>query len=202
MQEHSVTVAKKTYRLDEPFFVLATQNPIEMEGTYPLPEAQLDRFMFKVSVPFPSSDDLVEILTRTTGNAAPQTDKIADGPMIQRMSHLARQMPIASHVSDYVARLVVGTHPDHPTAPPLVKQFVRYGSSPRGAQAIILGAKVVAVMAGRYNVAFEDIAAVAPAALRHRLLLNFEGQAEGISPDGIVGELLKSVPKQGEEKKA
>nr|MBI2903838.1 AAA family ATPase [Chloroflexota bacterium] len=153
MQEHSVTVAKKTYRLDEPFFVLATQNPIEMEGTYPLPEAQLDRFMFKVSVPFPSSDDLVEILTRTTGNAAPQTNKIADGPMIQRMNHLARQMPIASHVSDYVARLVVGTHPDHPTAPPLVKQFVRYGSSPRGAQAIILGAKVVAVMAGRYNVA-------------------------------------------------
>ncbi len=202
MQEHSVTVAKKTYRLDEPFFVLATQNPIEMEGTYPLPEAQLDRFMFKVSVPFPSSDDLVEILTRTTGNAAPQTNKIADGSMIQRMNHLARQMPIASHVSDYVARLVVGTHPDHPTAPPLVKQFVRYGSSPRGAQAIILGAKVVAVMAGRYNVAFEDIAAVAPAALRHRLLLNFEGQAEGISPDDIVGELLKSVPKQGEEKKA
>ncbi|MBI5293370.1 MAG: AAA family ATPase, partial [Chloroflexi bacterium] len=131
MQEHAVTVAKKTYRLDEPFFVLATQNPIEMEGTYPLPEAQLDRFMFKVSVPFPSSDDLVEILTRTTGNAAPQTNKIADGPMIQRMNHLARQMPIASHVSDYVARLVVGTHPDHPTAPPLVKQFVRYGSSPR-----------------------------------------------------------------------
>jgi MoxR-like ATPase len=199
MQEHSVTVAKKTYRLDEPFFVLATQNPIEMEGTYPLPEAQLDRFMFKVSVPFPSSDDLVEILTRTTGNAAPQTNKIADGPMIQRMNHLARQMPIASHVSDYVARLVVGTHPDHPTAPPLVKQFVRYGSSPRGAQAIILGAKVAAVMAGRYNVAFEDIAAVAPAALRHRLLLNFEGQAEGISPDHIVGELLKSVARQSDQ---
>ena len=196
MQEHSVTVAKKTYKLDEPFFVLATQNPIEMEGTYPLPEAQLDRFMFKVAVKFPSSNDLVEILTRTTGKDMPATQTAADGAMIVRMGQMARQTPVASHVSEYVARLVVATHPDHPSATPMVKQFVRYGASPRGAQAIILGAKVVSIMSGRYNVAFEDIAIVAPAALRHRLLLNFEGQAEAVSTDDIVAELLNTVPKQ------
>lgn len=200
MQEKSVTVAKKTYLLDEPFFVLATQNPLEMEGTYPLPEAQLDRFMFKVWVRFPSSKDLVEILGRTTGKDAPAADKVADAAQIIRMGQMARQTPVASHVSDYVARLVVATHPDHPSATPMVKQFVRYGASPRGAQAIILGSKVVAIMSGRYNVAFEDIEVVAPAALRHRMILNFEGQAEGVSPDDIVAELLKVVPKQAEER--
>ncbi len=200
MQEHSVTVAKKTYKLDEPFFVLATQNPIEMEGTYPLPEAQLDRFMFKVSVQFPSSNELVEILARTTGKEAPTAGKVANAEMILRMGELVRQTPVASHVSDYVARLVVATHPDHPSAAPMVKQFVRYGASPRAAQSIILGAKVVSVMSGRYNVAFEDIAIVASAALRHRLLLNFEGQAEGVSPDDITAELLKTVPKHVDER--
>jgi len=200
MQEHSVTVAKKTYQLDEPFFVLATQNPLEMEGTYPLPEAQLDRFMFKVWVKFPSSKELVEILTRTTGKDTPTAQKVADGAKIIRMGQMARQTPVASHVADYVARLVVATHPEHPSATPMVKQFVRYGASPRGAQAIILGSKVVSIMSGRYNVAFEDIEVVAPAALRHRMILNFEGQAEGVSPDDIVSELLKTVPKQVEER--
>lgn len=201
MQEHSVTVAKQTYTLDEPFFVLATQNPLEMEGTYPLPEAQLDRFMFKVQVKFPSSQQLVEILARTTGKTAPAASKVVDAAKVIRMGALARQTPVASHVADYVARLIVATHPDQASAPPLVKQFVRYGSSPRGAQAIILGAKVVSIMSGRFNVAFDDIEVVARAALRHRLILNFEGQAEGVSPDDIVAELLKTVSKQPEERR-
>ena len=201
MQEHSVTVAKKTYHLDEPFFVLATQNPLEMEGTYPLPEAQLDRFMFKVWVKFPSSHQLVEILNRTTGRSAPTPGQVADAAKIIRMGQMARQCPVASHLADYVARLVVATHPDHPEAPPMIKQFVRYGASPRGGQAIILGAKVVSIMSGRYNVSFEDIEIVAPAALRHRMILNFEGQAEGVSPDDIVAELLKTVPKMVDERK-
>jgi MoxR-like ATPase len=194
MQEHAVTVAKRTYKLDEPFFVLATQNPIEMEGTYPLPEAQLDRFLFKINVEFPSSIELVEILARTTGRNVPVPTKVADGAQIVTMGRLARQIPVPSHVSDFVARLVVASHPDHEAAPPLVKQFIRYGSSPRGGQALILGAKITALFAGRLNVAFEDVAAVAPAALRHRLLLNFEGQAEGVTTDDVMKELLKGVP--------
>ena len=195
MQEHTVTVAKRTYPLEEPFFVLATQNPIEMEGTYPLPEAQLDRFMFKVNVPFPSSGELVDILARTTGERPPTASKAADGAQILGLRRLARQIPVPAHVTDFVARLVVATHPEQASAPPLVKQYVRYGSSPRGAQALILGAKLTALFAGRLNVAFDDVAAVAPAALRHRLLLNFEGQAEGITTDTIVIELLKEVDK-------
>jgi MoxR-like ATPase len=194
MQEHSVTVAKRTYKLDEPFFVLATQNPIEMEGTYPLPEAQLDRFLFKVNVDFPSSGELVEILARTTGRQTPAPHKVATGAQVMAMGHLARQIPVASHVSEFVARLVVASHPEHASAPPKVRQFIRYGASPRGAQALILGAKITALFAGRLNVAFEDVAAVAPSALRHRLLLNFEGQAEGVTTDAVVSELLTSVP--------
>ena len=193
MQEHSITVARRSFRLEEPFLVLATQNPIEMEGTYPLPEAQLDRFLFKVEVRFPSSDQLVDILTRTTGAGQPQPERVADGPSILRMGELARQIPVASHVNDYTARLVVASHPESPTASALVRQYVRYGASPRGGQALILGAKVTALLAGRLNVAFDDVHAVAHAALRHRLLLNFEGQAEGIRPDQIVDELLQSV---------
>ena len=194
MQEHSVTIAKRTYPLEEPFFVLATQNPIEMEGTYPLPEAQLDRFLFKVNVDFPSSSDLVEILARTTGGHTATAGKVADGAQILAMGRLARKIPVPSHVSEFIARLVVSTHPTHETAPPIVKQFIRYGASPRGAQALVLGAKITALFAGRLNVAFEDVAAVAPAALGHRLLLNFEGQAEGVTTEDIVEELLKSVP--------
>ena len=193
MQEKSVTVANRTYQLDLPFFVLATQNPLEMEGTYPLPEAQLDRFMFKIDVLFPSSDELVEILARTTGVSAAAPQVAADGAAILRMGDLARRVPIPSHVSEYVARLVVATHPDSPDASDRVRQYVRYGSSPRGAQAMILGGKVNALLEGRYNVAFDDVQAVAPAALRHRLLLNFEGQAEGVRPDDVIESLLDSV---------
>jgi MoxR-like ATPase len=196
MQEQSVTVAKRTYKLEPPFFVLATQNPLEMEGTYPLPEAQLDRFLFKINVAFPTAEDLVEILARTTGGTRTALDRVTRGAQISAMGRLARQVPVPSHVSEYVARLVVATHPEHESATPMVKQFVRYGSSPRGAQALILGAKITALFAGRVNVAFEDVAAVAPAALRHRLLLNFEGQAEGITTDAVIGELLKVVPQK------
>ncbi len=194
MQEKTVTVAQRSYRLDTPFFVLATQNPIEMEGTYPLPEAQLDRFLFKVDVGFPGPAELVEILARTTGKTMPSTDKVAGGEAIIAMGELARQVPVASHVSNYVAQLVVATHPDSESAPELVRRFVRYGSSPRGGQALVLGAKIMALLDGRYNVAFDDLRNIAPAALRHRLLLNFEGQAEGISTDSLISELLESVP--------
>jgi MoxR-like ATPase len=193
MQEHSVTVAEQTYQLEEPFFVLATQNPLEMEGTYPLPEAQLDRFFFKVNVPFPSADELVEILSRTTGSLEELAHPIASGKDIIAMRELARQVPIASHVSEYVARLTVATHPENQEAPEMIKKFVRYGSSPRGAQAMILGAKVTALLAGRYNVSFEDIHAVALAALRHRLLLNFEGLAEGIKTDQLIDNLITEL---------
>jgi MoxR-like ATPase len=193
MQEGSVTVAEKTYTLEQPFFVLATQNPLEMEGTYPLPEAQLDRFLFKVNVNYPSVDELVEIMGRTTGSQPPQVQRAASGADILAMRSLARSVPIASHVSQYVARLVVATHPESPQAAPVLKKYVRYGSSPRGGQALVLGAKITALLAGRYNVAFEDVHAVAPAALRHRLLLNFEAMAEGVRPDDLVAELLKHV---------
>jgi MoxR-like ATPase len=193
MQERTVTVAQRTYPLAAPFFVLATQNPIEMEGTYPLPEAQLDRFLFKVKVGFPSSAELVEILFRTTGVSLPGTTHAADGPAIVAMGELARQVPVASHVADYAAGLIVATHPESASAPPMVKQYVRYGASPRGAQALVLGAKVLALVAGRVNVALDDLRVMAPAALRHRLLLNFEGQAEGISTDAMIQELLDTV---------
>ncbi len=193
MQEHSVTVAEETYQLEEPFFVLATQNPLEMEGTYPLPEAQLDRFFFKVNVPFPSANELVEILSRTTGSLEELAHPIASGADIIAMRELARQVPIASHVNEYVARLTVATHPENQEAPEMIKKYVRYGSSPRGAQAMILGAKVTALLAGRYNVSFEDIHAVALAALRHRLLLNFEGLAEGIKTDQLIDNLITEL---------
>jgi MoxR-like ATPase len=193
MQERTVTVANRSYPLEPPFLVLATQNPIEMEGTYPLPEAQLDRFLFKVNVEYPSSQELVEILNRTTGGAEPEVAVVAGGPAVLAMGALARQVPVASPVADYAARLTMATHPESEAAPQIVHQYVRYGSSPRGAQALILGGKVTALLAGRYNVAFEDLRAVAPAALRHRILLNFEGQAEGVRADEVVGEVVRAV---------
>ena len=192
MQEHTVTVANETYKLPEPFFVMATQNPIEQEGTYPLPEAQLDRFLFKINVGFPTAEELNEILTRTTGKSNPEPETAASGQQILAMQQLARQVPIASHINAYISRLIVATHPGNsPT--PLVNQYVRYGSSPRGGQALVLGAKITALLAGRYNVSFDDVTAVAPAALRHRLLLNFEGQAKGISTDDVVADLIEQV---------
>jgi MoxR-like ATPase len=194
MQEHSVTVAKTTRRLPEPFFVLATQNPLEMEGTYPLPEAQLDRFFFKIDVPFPSVDELVEIANRTTSVEMPQAEPVANGEQIRQMQELARGAPIAPHVTEYAARLLKATHPNDPSAPPLVRQFVRYGASPRGLQAMILAGKIIALMDGRYNVAYDDIRQAALPALRHRLILNFEAQAEGISSDEIILHLLDQIP--------
>ncbi|MCB9450542.1 MAG: MoxR family ATPase [Anaerolineaceae bacterium] len=195
MQEQTVTVANRSYTLEPPFFVLATQNPLEMEGTYPLPEAQLDRFMFKVNVEYPSADELVTVIERTTGVESPKARKAADGKEIVAMGRLALNTPVATHVSQYVANLIVATHPDNEHAPQMVLDYVRYGASPRGAQALIIGAKINALLDGRFNVSFDDIAAVAKLALRHRLLLNFEGLAEGISPDKIIMELLRVVPK-------
>jgi MoxR-like ATPase len=195
MQEKTVTVANERYTLQSPFFVLATQNPLEMEGTYPLPEAQLDRFLFKVDVLFPSTDELVEIMERTTGVRTPQVSVVSGGQSILAMGMLAREVPVASHVSRYIADLIIATHPEDSLPPDsLVWRFVRYGASPRGGQAIVLGAKVHALLDGRYNVAFEDVQAVAHAALRHRLILNFEGQAEGVHPDDVITDLLARVP--------
>lgn len=193
MQEHSVTVAKVTRRLPEPFFVLATQNPLEMEGTYPLPEAQLDRFFFKINVEFPSVDELVEIAYRTTTTSTPSAKPAADGEQIRSMQALARGVPIASHVTNYVARLLKATHPGDPGSPPVVRQFVRYGASPRGMQAMILAGKIIALLDGRYNVAYDDIRQAAIPALRHRLILNFEAQAEGITTDHVIQEILKAI---------
>lgn len=192
MQEASVTVAQQTYQLEQPFFVMATQNPLEMEGTYPLPEAQLDRFFFKVNVDLPDVGEMVEILDRTTGKESPAANKAVSGADIVEMRALARTVPIASHVKEYIAKLMLATHPEDSNASPLVKKYVRYGVSPRGGQALVLGSKVTALMAGRYNVAFEDVHAVAKAALRHRLLLNFDGLAEGVRADDVVEELVKA----------
>ena len=195
MQEKTVTVAGRRYELQMPFFVLATQNPLEMEGTYPLPEAQLDRFLFKVDVPFPKVDELVAILERTTGTTAPTADKAADGQQVIGMGQLALSAPIPSQVSEYVARIIVATHPTSTEAPQMLRDYARYGASPRGAQALIIGAKIHALLEGRFNVSFEDVQAIAPAALRHRILLNFEGQAEGLQSDDLIADVLRSVPK-------
>ncbi len=193
MQEHAVTVSGNRYALDEPFFVLATQNPIEMEGTYPLPEAQIDRFLFKIEVHAPSLADLVEVIDRTTGQAAPQVRQVMTGAELLEMRALGRDVPIASHVKEFAARLVLATHPGSQGAP-TAQKYVRYGSSPRGAQALVLAAKLLALMKGRYNVAFSDIKEVAYPALRHRLILNFEAEAEGIKADAIVAKILEAVP--------
>jgi MoxR-like ATPase len=193
MQEHQVSVARARYKLDEPFFVLATQNPLEMEGTYPLPEAQLDRFMFKVHVPFPTEEDLAVILERTTGAEQPAASVAADAADVLTMQRLARAVPIAPHVTAYAVALLAATHPDQPRAPQIVRDYVRYGGSPRGAQALVAGAKVRALLDGRYNVAVEDLRAVALPALRHRVILNFEGEAEGITADAIVRTILDDV---------
>ena len=196
MQELSVTVGGVHHTLARPFFVLATQNPIEMEGTYPLPEAQLDRFLLKLKVKYPSAAELSEIVERTT---KPQTDlvqKVTDGPEVEAMKALVREVPIALPIKEYVTQLVLATRPDHPGAPDMVRRFVRYGSSPRGAQALVLGGKVQALIDGRFNVSFEDVRAVVLPSLRHRLILSFEGEAEGVDPDQILEDVLARVPTQ------
>jgi len=193
MQEHSVSVAGTTHVLDEPFLVFATQNPIEMEGTYPLPEAQLDRFLFKVRVEFPSLVELHEIMNRTTGAEMPHAEKVASREEILSLAAVAREVPVADHVQQFALRLLLATHPEGEDAPEGVKQFVRYGASPRGAQAMLLSGKVRALMDGRFNVAVEDVKASALPALRHRIGLNFEGQAEEIDPDDLIREAIERI---------
>jgi MoxR-like ATPase len=193
MQEHTVTSGGQHFALEEPFLVLATQNPIEMEGTYPLPEAQLDRFLFKLMVSFSSLEELRKILERTTDKNTVELASIIDGPKVLEYQQLVKEVVAAPHVKDYASRLVWATHPESELAPPLVKKYVRFGSSPRGAQAIILAAKVSALVDGRFNASFQDIKLVVPHALRHRALLNFEGEAEGVKMEDVVGELLRTV---------
>jgi MoxR-like ATPase len=194
MQERRVTLGGETHSLPRPFLVMATQNPIEQEGTYPLPEAQLDRFLFKALVPFPSADDMVEILKRTTAGEEAQPEPVLDGAAITEMSALVRELPTATHLLRYAATLVEATHPDSPLAPDMVRRYVRNGASPRGAQAMILGGKAGALMDGRPNLAAEDIWGVARMALRHRLVLGYEALADGIKPDQIVEDVLGAHP--------
>lgn len=193
MQEKSVTVAGQHRPLDLPFFVMATQNPLEMEGTYPLPEAQLDRFFFKLKVEFPTLDELDLVMERTTKREMPAVEKVCDGKLINELEQIVRDILVAEDIRKYVLRMVMGTHPETNNAPELTKRYVRYGSSPRGAQALILASKVRAILDGRYNVAREDIQSVALPSLRHRLILSFEGEAEGIDPDGIIQHLLEVI---------
>ena len=196
MQERQVTTFGVVRPLAEPFIVLATQNPIEMEGTYPLPEAQLDRFLYKLHVPFPSLEELAVIVDRTTGAQVPQAQQELTADRILAMRALVREVPIIDEVRDYALRLVLATHPDNGLAPDPVRKYIRYGASPRAGQAMVLTAKVRALLDGRYNVAFEDIAAVAPPALRHRLIPNFEAEAEGISTEQIITGVLREIPRQ------
>jgi MoxR-like ATPase len=198
MQEGSVTVAGKRYQLTQPFFVMATQNPIEQEGTYPLPEAQLDRFFFKLMVGYSDRAQLAAIVERTTRGETIEPVKVMDGPEILRWQGLVREVILAEHVQDYIVRLTLATHPQGPFAPPITNQYIRWGVSPRAAQALALAAKVRALLDARYNVSFEDVRRVYLPALRHRILLNFEAQAEGIEPDRVLLELLEKVPEKAE----
>ncbi|MBA2662194.1 MAG: MoxR family ATPase [Bradymonadaceae bacterium] len=193
MQERSITIGKETYKLEEPFFVLATQNPLEMEGTYPLPEAQLDRFLFKLRVRFPNLDELHTIMDRTTQRSEPTVNEVVTRDRLIEMKRFARDVPLARHVQDYALRILQSTHPEHPGAPEITKRYVRFGSSPRGAQAILITAKVRALIDGRFNVSCEDVRQSAVPALRHRVILNFEGEAEGVDTDDILNEIIKKT---------
>ncbi|REK20384.1 MAG: MoxR family ATPase [Planctomycetota bacterium] len=198
MQEHHVTVGGQTYHLPEPFLVMATQNPLEMEGTYPLPEAQLDRFFSKLLVRYPSAADMEDILDRTTSVETPEAQPVLAGERILELRTLARQIPIADEIRRHAINLVLATHPDNALATEMVKRFVRFGSSPRGAQSLILAAKISAILDERYHVSKEDLQTAAHSALRHRLILNFEGQAENISTDEVIHDVVKSVKPVGE----
>jgi len=200
MQEHSITVGGTTYRLEEPFLVLATQNPIEQEGTYPLPEAQLDRFFFKLLVTYSKKEDLTEILDRTTTGRQVQLEPVLDTAMILESQQLVRQVAIAPHVTDYAIRLVLATHPQGEFAVGETNRFVRWGASPRAAQTLALAAKVRALRDGRYHVSFKDIADIYLPALRHRILLNFEAEAEDLTPDDILKRILEQIPTQNQAK--
>lgn len=198
MQEGTVSVGGEIYKLQQPFFVLATQNPIEQEGTYPLPEAQLDRFLFKLIVRYSSRDELNEIVHRTTTNDTPTVDRVMDGAEILKWQSMIRRIVIAPHVQDYLVRLTLATHPDGAHSAPITNQYVRWGSSPRGAQTLALTAKVRALLDGRFNVSFEDIRRVFLPAMRHRVLMNFEAQAEGVSSDQVLLDILEFVPEKGD----
>ncbi|MFP4106117.1 MAG: AAA family ATPase [Phycisphaerae bacterium] len=190
MQEHTVSVSRETHRLPEPFLVLATQNPLEMEGTYPLPEAQLDRFLFKITMNSPAVEDVITILDRTTGAEVPAAEAVVDADCVLSMQQLVRGVPVARDVKEAVARVLLNTHPDRADSPEVTRKYVRYGASPRGAQAIVLAGKVAALRDGRSCVSYDDVRAVTLPALRHRLILSFEGQAEGIEPDDILQQVL------------
>ncbi|MBW2731119.1 MAG: MoxR family ATPase [Deltaproteobacteria bacterium] len=196
MQEQCVTISRTTHILEQPFMVLATQNPLEMEGTYPLPEAQLDRFLFKIKVEFPSREDLHGILERTTSRDTPHGRAVIGRERLLEMRAVLRDVPVSTLVQDYAIRMLQATHPEQPLAPEGVKQYVRYGSSPRGAQALLMGAKMSALLDGRFSASTQDIRKVAGSALRHRLILNFEGEAEGISTDQVLEEILKMLPEE------
>jgi MoxR-like ATPase len=200
MQEHSVTVGGVIHKLKEPFFVMATQNPIEQEGTYPLPEAQLDRFMFKLVVGYSTREELTVILDRTTRGERPKAEQVIDGETLIRMQNLVREVIIAPHVQDYAIRLALATHPQGPFAVATTNQYIRWGSSPRGVQTLVLAAKVRALLDGRYNVSFEDLRRVYLPSLRHRVLLNFEAQAEGVASDDVLLKVLDAVSEKSEEK--
>ena len=202
MQERAATVAGQTRSLPRPFFVMGTQNPIEMEGTYPLPEAQLDRFLLKIVVPSPGLDELVEILERTTSSYEPELRAVADVGRLRAMIAVTREVPLARHLARFAAHLVAATHPERPEAPELVRRYARFGSSPRGAQALVLAAKVTALLAGRLNVSEEDLRAVARPALRHRIILSYEALADGIAPDGVVDAVVEATPSPQEELEA
>jgi len=191
MQEKSVSVGRRTFKLDQPFFVLATQNPLEMEGTYPLPEAQLDRFLLKLRVLYPSEDSLHEILDRTTRNEIPEVERVVDGAQLLEMRRTVRDVPIAKPVQSYAIRLVLATHPNSAHATAIVNKYVRYGASPRAAQALVVGGKIRALLNNRLHVSAEDVRALALPALRHRVLLNFEGEAEQIDTDRIVADVIE-----------
>lgn len=197
MQERSVTAGGEVRRLAAPFFVLATQNPIDQEGTYPLPEAQLDRFFYKLLVTYPSASELTEVIDRTTQAHHDPVEKVLERDALLEMQALVREVPVPSHVKEYAVRLVLATHPQTETAADVTNQYLRFGSSPRGAQTMILAAKVRALTEGRFNVSFDDIKAVAMPSLRHRLILNFEAQAEAVTTDHIISKILENVPVSG-----
>ena len=198
MQENSVSVGRETYQLEQPFFVLATQNPLEREGTYPLPEAQLDRFLFKLKLDFPSVDDLHSIMDRTTQSDEPTVERVLGGKEIVEMRKTARSVPISKPVQDYAIRLTLATHPGSENAVPETERYVRYGAGPRAIQALVLAGKIRALLHDRVHVAAEDIRATLMPALRHRVLLNFEGEADRIDTDMILAAILESLPGPGE----
>ncbi len=199
MQERSVTTGGTVRELPAPFMVLATQNPIEQEGTYPLPEAQLDRFFFKLIIPYSGREELAEILDRTTAGHDPQVRPILDGKQIQNAQKLVRRVVVAPHVQDYAIRLILASHPQGEFATDMTNRYVRYGASPRGVQAVILAAKVRAMLDERYHVSFADVTAAYLPALRHRVLLNFEGQAEGVDNDDLLADIVKNVPRTADD---